>query len=146
MRNIARIDLDTGEILAKEPPFVKAYVEQISKVTGLSGAQHKVLWFLLTKMQFDNSVSLKHKVKANFIKNGEVSLSSFSNCISALAKTGLIEIEGPSQYLINPQYFSKLDWEKTKGLVAQWTFTESGTEFKRNVVDENGEVIIEEDE
>jgi hypothetical protein len=146
VRNIARVDLDTGEILAKEPTFVKSYVEQISKVTGLTGAQHKVLWFLLTKMQFDNSVSLKHKVKAEFIKNGEVSLSSFSNCISALAKTGLIEIEGPSQYLINPEYFSKCDWGKTKGMIAQWTFTDNGTEFKRKIIDENGEVIIEEDE
>jgi hypothetical protein len=146
VRNIARIDLDTGEILAKEPVFVKAYVEQISKVTGLTGAQHEVLSFLLTKMQFDNSVSLKHKVKAEFIKTGKVSLSSFSNCISALSKAGMIEIEGPSQYMISPQYFSKCDWGKTKGMIAQWTFTDSGTEFKRKIIDENGEVIIEDDE
>ena len=144
--NIARVDLDTGEIIGKEPPFVKAYVEHIAEVSGITKMQNDVLWFLLSRMRFDNTVSVTRKSKDAFAKKKGVSQSSFSNCISALAKSGLIEIEDRGQYLVSPEYFTKSDWSGTKGLIAEWSFTDSGTEFKRKIIDENGEVIIEEDE
>jgi hypothetical protein len=144
--NIARVDLDTGEIIGKEPPFVKAYVEHVAKVSGLTKMQNDVLWFLLSRMRFDNTVSVTKKLKDRFAERKGVSKSSFSNCISALAKSGLIEIEERSQYLVNPEYFTKSDWSTTRGFIAEWSFTDSGTEFKRKIIDENGDVIIDEDE
>lgn len=145
-RDIGRFDRETGEILEKEPPFVKAYAEHITSVKGVTKMQTDVLWFLLSRMNFDNTVCLSVKVRNRFIKGRNTSSSTFSNCITALAKAGFIDIEGHGQYFVNPDYFTRSDWTNTKKMVAKWTFSDDGMEFSKDVIDEYGDVIIEADD
>ena len=137
------VDNDSGEIIEREPAFVKAYVEHISNVSGLSKLQNSVLWFLVSRMQFDNRVSIPKKARERFIEINGTSRATFANCISALAKRRFIDIEDRSQYFVNPTYFTKRNWAETRGLVAKWTFSDEGTEFTREIINEEGEVIVE---
>lgn len=145
MPNIVRVDTDTGEIKA-EPPFVKAYVGHLAKVKGLPPMQTEVLYFLLCNMNYDNTVAITRKKKLKFIADQKTTSQTFSNCISKLAMVGFIDIEDVSQYFINPDYFTKSDWSKTKRLVAKWTFSENGVEFERDIIDDDGTVLIEAEE
>jgi len=142
-KDIGRFDRNTGEILQPEPPFVKAYAEHITSVKGVTKMQTSVLWFLLSRMNFDNTVCISIRVRNKFIDEMKTSSSSFSNCVTALAKAGFIDIEGHGQYFINPDYFTKSDWTKTKKLVAKWTFSDSGVEFQKDIIDDDGTVLIE---
>ena len=142
MVNMARVDLDTGEIKT-EPPFVKAYIGHLAQVKGLPPLQTEVLYFLLSNMNYDNRVSITRTRKLRFIADHNTSSQTFSNCISKLAKVGFIDIEDSSQYFVNPDYFTKSDWTKTKRLVAKWTFSSDGVEFERDIINEFGEIIIE---
>ena len=142
-RNIGRFDRKTGEILEREPSFVKAYAEHISKVKGVTKMQTKVLWFLLSRMNFDNSVIISKNVRSKFIDENKTSSNVFSNCISALSKAKFLDLDGPGQYFINPEYFTRSDWTTTKRLVAKWTFSSDGVEFERDIINEFGEIIIE---
>jgi len=142
MANIVRVDVDTGEIKT-EPPFVKAYVGHLAKVKGLPPMQTEVLYFLLCNMNYDNTVAITRKKKLGFINSHKTTSQTFSNCISRLATVGFIDIEDVSQYFINPDYFTKSDWSKTKKLVAKWTFSEDGVEFEKDIIDDDGTVIVE---
>lgn len=146
MKDVVRIDRKTGEILQPEPPFVKAYTEHIANVKGLTKMQTSVLWFLLSRMSFDNTVCISSKIRNKFIADEKTTGSSFSNCVSSLVKANFIDIEGHGQYFINPDYFTKSDWTKTKRLVAKWTFSEDGIVFERDVIDDDGTVLIEAEE
>ena len=150
LKNIARVDLDTGEIVEKEPPFVKAYAMHIADVQGLTKMQSEVLWFLLSRMNFDNFVCLSRNLRKSFVERHKTTNTTFSNCISNLAKAEFIEIHDSNQYFINPGYFCRSDWKTTKTLVAKWTFSESGVVFERgasdktvDIVDDDGTVLIE---
>lgn len=145
MGNIIRVDDDTGEIKT-EPPFVKAYVGHLAKMKGLPPMQTEVLYFLLCNMNYDNTVAITRKKKLKFIDDHKTSSQTFSNCISKLALVGFIDIEDVSQYFINPDYFTKSDWTKTKRLVAKWIFSDDGVEFQRDVIDDDGTVLIEAEE
>ena len=145
MVNMARVDLDTGEIKT-EPPFVKAYIGHLAQVKGLPPLQTDVLYFLLSNMNYDNRVAITRKSKLRFISDHNTSSQTFSNCISKLAKVGFIDIEDSSQYFVNPDYFTKSDWTKTKRLVAKWIFSDEGESFEHDIIDETGEVIVEAEE
>jgi len=142
-RDVGRFDRSTGEILEVEPPFVKAYAEHVTRVKGVTKMQTSVLWFLLSRMNFDNTVTVSRKVRSRFILEHKTSSNVFSNCIGALAKAKFLDIEGGGQYFINPDYFTRSDWASTKRMVAKWTFSDDGVEFERDIIDENGDVIIE---
>ena len=142
MANIVRVDTDTGEIKT-EPPFVKAYVGHLATVKGLPPMQTEVLYFLLCNMNYDNTVAITRRKKLAFIDDHKTTSQTFSNCISRLAVVGFIDIEDVSQYFINPDYFTKSDWSKTKKLVAKWTFSDSGVEFQKDIIDDDGTVLIE---
>tara|TARA_R110002126_G_scaffold1757_1_gene10540 strand:+ start:2673 stop:3494 length:822 start_codon:yes stop_codon:yes gene_type:complete len=142
-RDVGRFDRNTGEILEREPPFVKAYAEHITRVKGVTKMQTEVLWLLLSRMNFDNSVVIYRSTRNKFIDENKTSSNVFSNCVSSLAKAGFLDIEGSGQYFINPDYFTRSDWVSTKKMVAKWTFSGDGVEFERSVINEIGEVIIE---
>ena len=55
----------------------------------------------------------------------------------------VLDIQYRNQYFINPDYFTRSDWASTKMMVAKWTFSDDGVEFERDIIDENGDVIIE---
>jgi len=145
LRNIAKVDLDTGEIMGKEPPFVKAYAMHIASVEGLTKLQSEVLWFLLSRMSFDNFVCLSSRLRKRFVEDHKTSNKTFSNCISHLAKADFIDIQDSNQYFVNPSYFCRSDWNRNRSLVAKWTFNDDGVSFSKDIVDENGDVIVEDD-
>ena len=142
MRNIARVDMDTGAII-NEPPFVKAYIGHLARSKGITKTQTDILYFLVENMNYDNCVSITKKRKSKFIQERKIVQQTYSNSITSLAKAGFIDIEGGGQYFINPDYFTKRDWTGTKALRASWTFGSDGVEFNRDIIDENGDVIIE---
>lgn len=142
-RDVGRFDRNTGEVLEQEPPFVKAYAEHVTNVKGVTKMQTSVLWFLLSRMSFDNTVIVSSKLRNRFIIEHKTSSNVFSNCVSALAKSGFIDIEGSGQYFVNPDFFTRSDWTNTKKMVAKWTFSKDGVEFEKDIIDEMGEVIVE---
>ena len=94
-------------------------------------------------MNYDNFVCISTKQRDKFLKDRTTTPSSFSNCISSLAKIELLDIQDRNQYFINPDFFTKRDWTGTKALRASWTFGSDGVESNRDIIDENGDVIIE---
>lgn len=148
MYNAKRVDMETGEVI-DEPLFVKAYVNHLAAAKGISSLQQKVLYYLIGSMNYDNTVSITKRKRGRFLKMHNTTSQVFSNCISKLAVAGFLEIEGPGQYIINPTYFTKCNWSKTKGIISKWKFTDEGETFSHrfisndDVVDEDGELIIE---
>jgi len=117
-------DSDTGEVknlettqvifLPAEPPYVKLYIAEISRLHDLQSSAAKVLQELACGSGFDGKFAIGKRIKEQIALNIGSKLQTVENSINQLVKSGLIMRIGRAEYEINPDLFAKGDWRSIK--------------------------------
>lgn len=146
------VDTITGEILnhteetklievgkkETEPEFIKIYLSTISKLSGLSNSQSKVLFEIACRMPYAQEdiqeIVLNSYVKRKIADKLNVSEQYINDTITKLVSDNLLlRVKDPSNpkkrtgaYYINPLYLAKGNWSDIKELQLRLVFNETG--------------------
>lgn len=112
---------DTGEItktedvtvlrIPKEPAYVKMYIDDISKIVGLSAGSQNVLYELVTKIDYDGIMTITKGTRERIAARTGLKEATVRNRISDLAASGILRKSGYCEYEMNPNLFAKGDWQ-----------------------------------
>ena len=121
----------------KEPPFIKLYLEDLSRLTGLTGTQRLVLDGLMKYAQYGNEIVISPKIKSMIIQDIGCTNGSFKNALGVLVHKEIIQKgEKRSIYIINP----KLAFKGKSGDRAKLIISYNGSERENLEFEvENGE-------
>jgi hypothetical protein len=115
------VDHDTGEItrssnskvinLPQEPPYVKMYIDDISRLLDVPAGPRMVLYQLVRKLDYDGFISLTPAARERIAAACEIGVPTMSNYLTALCKSGILRHAGRGEYEMNPHLFAKGDWK-----------------------------------
>lgn len=115
------MDNSTGEILntkdvsiiqiPPEPPYLKLYFAEVSRLFDLQPLVSSVLLELAFRSGYDGVVGIGKRIKEIIAKNIGSKFQSVDNAITILTKKGLITRIGRGEYEIDPNIFAKGDWK-----------------------------------
>lgn len=115
-------DHQTGELkqtestnvyqLPAEPPFVKLYLDDLSRMANLNSGQTKLLFEIVRKIDYDGLISLTPTVRKRIRDRLGYSDQTLRNRLNELNKSELIRRVGQSEYEANPHYFARGEWKK----------------------------------
>jgi len=115
------VNHDTGEVkeeersriinLPSEPPFVKMYLEDISKLFDVPAGPRVVLYQLVRKMDYDGYISLTSAARKRIAESCELTVGSFNNYLTDLCKVNILKNIGRGEYEVNPHLFAKGEWK-----------------------------------
>lgn len=115
------VNFDTGETskettesiiyLPSEPPFVKLYLDDITKLFGLPKSSSSILNSLLKKMDYDGIITLVGSSKKRIAEDIGVKLQTIDNAIQTLLKTDILRRVDRGEYMFNPSIFARGDWK-----------------------------------
>lgn len=121
------IDRTTGEILY-EPDFVKLYIRDVCRVSGLSAVQHKIFTFMLANMNHENLVSYGSLTKKKFLDDNAIKSPTFNNNIKGLIESFLIERVAKGEFRVNKKFAVKVDWSKVQSIKWETIYSRNGKE------------------
>ena len=114
------VDVETGELhttettnvvrLEREPPYVKMYLDDLSKLIGLQSGATMVLHELVSKIDYDGIVTITKGTRERIAKKLNMKESSVRNRISDLTKENVLRRTGYCEYEMNPHLFAKGEW------------------------------------
>lgn len=91
------------EELFKEPPFIKLYLDDLSRLNGLTSVQRTVLNIVMKYASYGNELVVTKKTRDIILKEGNIALGSFKNALSVLVQKELLyKGNKRSIYVINP--------------------------------------------
>lgn len=91
------------EELFKEPPFIKLYLDDLSRLNGLTSVQRTVLNMVMKYASYGNELVVTKKTRDTILKEGNIALGSFKNALSVLVQKELLyKGNKRSIYVINP--------------------------------------------
>lgn len=115
------VDHSTGEVLStedvsvvripREPPYVKMYIEDISRIVGLSSGAQSVLYELAGKIDYEGIVTITKGTRNRIAERTGLKEPTVRNRISDLVASGIMRKSGYCEYEMNPNLFAKGDWQ-----------------------------------
>lgn len=91
------------EELFKEPPFIKLYLDDLSRLNGLTSVQRTVLNIVMKYASYGNELVVTKKTRDIILKECNIALGSFKNALSVLVQKELLyKGNKRSIYVINP--------------------------------------------
>ena len=123
-------DLQTGEAVyttekktvkhAKEPPFIKLYVDDVIRLYGLPKGESRILFELIKRMNYQGEIVINATVKRDIAKILEVGGGKpeqvISNSMNKLVKSDILFRKGTGVYITNSHIFAKGDGDEIQEL------------------------------
>lgn len=110
-----------------EPRYVKLYLDDISKIEGLSNNQNNILLSILKLTEFKtNEVILNKWNREKIARSLDTTDQVIRNAISHLVKKQLLLKLATGVYRLNPYVFGAGAWTDIKGLRMIVEYTEQG--------------------
>jgi hypothetical protein len=137
-----QVDFETGEVKSSstekvinfpsEPPFVKLYLEDISKLYGLPKAGNDLLHCLLRKMDYEGIMTLVSTSKMRIAKELGLKVQTIDNNIQEMLKKDVLQRMGRGEFMFNPNIFAKGEWkdiykQRNKYVEMKIVYKEDGT-------------------
>lgn len=97
--------------LPQEPPYIKLYTDEISRIYDLGRVQHMVLFELVSRSGFTGEVAIGPRIKSGIAERYKTTIQTIDNTILALIKKGLIQRIGRGEFLLDPNLFGKGSWK-----------------------------------
>ena len=150
-RTVKVVDNRTGEItnevetqikaLEREPNYVKLYLDQIVKLSEITGWTSNVLYELLGDSKYANEgqiIVVNAGYKEMVAEKLGIKPQSVTNAINALKKKEIIYKVKNGVFQLNPRIFGKGEWKDVKRLRYEVELSEQGTKItlKEKVMDE----------
>ena len=99
--------------LPKEPPYIKLYVEDLSRLLGLGNSS--ILLHIAASIGYDGIVSLSTTRRARIALTCGVSEKTVRNAITEYLHAGVMRRVGRAEYEMDPALFAKGDWSEIRG-------------------------------
>jgi hypothetical protein len=130
---------------SREDKFVKFYVADLSGLAGVSATG--LLYQLLSRMDYDGTVSLSVVDKRQISAELGVSLGAIDNQLQKLKKKSVIRSFDRGVFIVNPFYFARGSWAVIEKRRENWG--KNKVESVKEYVAEgsrNSDVIIGDDD
>lgn len=124
------LDHETGEVkehtttkvysLPKEPPFIKVYLEDISKIYELPNNSSGVFYELLRRLDYEGYITLNSTIKTIICDRTGYKPQSLNNYLSSLVKKGLLKKVGRGVFSPDPHLFGRGDWKSISKMRENW--------------------------
>lgn len=135
-----QVDMRTGEIasestatvtrLPAEPPYVKLYLDDLTRVLDLAAGPKDLLMVLVRKIDYEGMITLSPSSRRRMAGTLGIADQTFRNRLRDLVKAGVLLRRGHNEYEANPMYFARGDWrdiyERRKALTMSITYSERG--------------------
>lgn len=114
------IDHTTGEVtkeehvrtlnISKEPPFVKLYIEDLSKILSIKQGPQNLLYYLACSADYENIIELTTRKRERMCTALGIAKQTFANYLFYLKEVDVIKDMGGQELMLNPLYFAKGNW------------------------------------
>jgi predicted transcriptional regulator len=125
--------------LPSEPPFIKMYIDDLSHFIGLKDRHKEIVFELIKKLDFEGMITLTPRSRQAISERLKISDQSFRNYLSEVVKTGLLKRISHNEFLVNPHYFARGDWnsvyDRRKEFVMEIRYTDKGRKINSRAVD-----------
>jgi len=120
VRTVTEVDRQTGEVLSstsnvtelrplpKEPPYIKLYVEDLTRLLGLANSE--ILLYIAASIGYDGIASLSTTRRARIALTCGVSEKTVRNAITEYLRAGVLRRVGRAEYELDPHLFGKGEW------------------------------------
>jgi len=118
------IDHETGEVIRTsntevtsreaEPPFVKLYIQDVSRLMDLPPSSSKLLTLLLKSMGYNNVVVMYKPIKEMMCEELGIRLNTLNDAVKLLHRKGILIRKARGVYVIDPEQFGRGKWEDIK--------------------------------
>lgn len=98
--------------LPAEPPFVKLYIDDLSKLLDVTEAPKRLLLLLVERLDYDGFISITPAARKRMCERLGIKPQTFANYLQNLVKSDLLRSAGRGEYCVNPLYFAKGDWSQ----------------------------------
>lgn len=134
------LDYSTGEVISsedvnvvripREPPYVKMYIEDLSRIVGLSSGAQSVLCELASKIDYEGIVTITKGTRERIAERTGLKEPTVRNRVSDLVAAGIMRKAGYCEYEMNPNLFAKGDWQdiykRRQAFKLEIDYTENG--------------------
>ena len=96
--------------LPKEPPYVKLYIDDLSKILSLPQNCSNIMYEVVKQITFDGYVTVTKATRDRMARNLKTTEQTIRNNIARLSKIGILKHTGYCEYEMNPNLFAKGDW------------------------------------
>lgn len=134
---IQHVDQDTGEVIdlvktqtfgiEKEPPYIKMYVDDITRLKDLPPGMSKILMELIKSMGYNNVIPTYKPIKQMICARLGIRMDYLNKAISTFHKKGLLIRLHRGIYVADPELFARGKWEDIKNLRLVVEYAEDGS-------------------
>lgn len=126
--------------LPGEPPFIKMYIDDLSRLYELQAGQHQILHCIIAGVDYAGIVSVTGARKARIAEMLNISSRSIDNALTEYVRSGILIRIGRGEYELDPKLFAKGQWrdicERRKEFQAKITYSKSGRKIEMLPLDE----------
>lgn len=103
--------------ISKEPPYVKVYIDDISRLIDLPKGMNRILFQFVKHMGYNNVLMAYKPVKMMIANNLDISYSYVEKCLKEFIKKGVFIRIQRGMYVADPSLFGRGSWEEIKDLM-----------------------------
>lgn len=113
--------------VSKEPPYIKVYIDDISRLVDLPKGMNRILFQLLKYIGYNNILVAYKPIKMMVAINLGISLAYVDKCILAFVKKGLLVRFQRGMYIADPCLFGRGSWGEIEELIMIIRYNKDGT-------------------
>jgi len=95
----------------REPQYIKLYLNDISRIMGMSQTLQGVMMLLLEKLDYEGFIDINTAYRRSMAEKLNVKRQTIDNALGSLKKKGLILSEETNRFRANPYLFAKGEWK-----------------------------------
>ena len=126
---------------AKEPAFIKLYIDDLILINDLPSSSSNILWELIKGLTYDNQIVLNSSIKKRICSNLDIKMPTLNNALTKFTKKEILYRVEPGIFLPNPFLFAKGSWNEVKALRLLVDYSPNGTKTIQAEI--NGECAID---
>jgi len=110
-----------------EPPFIKLYLQDISRLNGLSNGESNVLYEFVKLIDYENRIQLSKYIKEDIANNKlNCSIKLIEKTLYQCINKGIFMKLGSNTFLANPNIFGKGEWKNILKVVMTISYDKTG--------------------
>jgi hypothetical protein len=118
-----------------EPPYVKLYISDIVKLSGLPIYVNDVLLHLVKNMGYNNIVPMYKPIKELICNELGIKLNTINKAIQELNDKGILLRMHRGLYMLDPMIFGRGSWKDVKKIRMTIEYNEEGKRIIKSIID-----------
>lgn len=119
-------ELVTTSEVEKEPEYVKLYITDMMKLTGIPKSASSILMSLLRYVNFNNQIVLVKPIKEEISRELNISMETLKKALQLFIDKGILSRADRGVYVTNPFFFARGSWQHIRKIRLMVEYTEKG--------------------